>query len=218
MLAIGGADEADRITAVALNLKMKGKRFAFNGHQISIKIMISQDKITNVWLQMKWKMAADRVLKRFSRQIRKEDAPKSLGFRRRSVGCFSRRSEPDWRAARRVALKMGRLLRCSSVTYRSIRRAVACSWQAIRRKWANTRETGRVRKRVECPEQATARRMGQICSFLPPRRRPILNATKPKGFRRRCTSPITPRRLNLNSEFEESSSCSPWSPVGSRWQ
>src|SRR5271166_567588 len=91
-------------------------------------------------------------------------------------------------AARRVALKMGRLLRCSSVTYRSIRRAVACSWQAIRRKWANTRETGRVRKRVECPEQATARRMGQIRSFLPPRRRPILNATKPKGFRRRCTS------------------------------
>jgi hypothetical protein len=29
----------------------------------------------------------------------------------------------------------------------------------------NTGDTGRVRKRVECPEQATARRMGQICSF-----------------------------------------------------
>ena len=67
----------------------------------------------------------------------------------------SRRTEkqPTGRA-RRVALKMGRLLRCSPVTYRSIRRAVACSRQAIRRKWANTRETGRVRKRVECPEQA----------------------------------------------------------------
>jgi hypothetical protein len=61
-------------------------------------------------------------------------------FRRRSVGCFSRRSEPDWRyrrvyldlrskeratrknsqlaAAQRVAMKMGRRLRCSSVTYR----------------------------------------------------------------------------------------------------
>src|ERR1700740_855668 len=60
-------------------------------------------------------------------------------FRRRSVGCFSRRSEPDWRlrraylesirkeratrknsqlaTAQRVAMKMGRRLRCSSVTY-----------------------------------------------------------------------------------------------------
>src|SRR6202007_121183 len=60
-------------------------------------------------------------------------------FRRRSVGCFSRRSEPDWRlrraylesirkeratrknsqlaTAQRVAMKMGRPLRCSSVTY-----------------------------------------------------------------------------------------------------
>ena len=27
-------------------------------------------------------------------------------------------------------MKMGRRLRCSSVTYRSIRRAVACSWPA----------------------------------------------------------------------------------------
>src|SRR6201984_541672 len=61
-------------------------------------------------------------------------------FRRRSVGCFSRRSEPDWRlrraylesirkeratrknsqlaTAQRIAMKMGRRLRCSSVTYR----------------------------------------------------------------------------------------------------
>src|ERR1700740_2414193 len=60
-------------------------------------------------------------------------------FRRRSVGCFSRRSEPCWRLrraylesigkeramrknrqlapAQRVAMKMGRRLRCSSVTY-----------------------------------------------------------------------------------------------------
>src|ERR1700687_4028615 len=36
VLAIGRADETDRITAVALNFEMKGQRFAFNGHQISI--------------------------------------------------------------------------------------------------------------------------------------------------------------------------------------
>jgi hypothetical protein len=50
-------------------------------------------------------------------------------------------------AARRVALKMGRLLRCSSVTYRSRYAPLAPV------------------------------RLG------PPRRRPILNATKLKGFR-----------------------------------
>src|SRR3984893_3177985 len=59
---------------------------------------------------------------------------KSLGLRRRSVGCFSRRERSaaiciitveratrknrQPAAARRVAFKMGRLLRCSSVTYR----------------------------------------------------------------------------------------------------
>ena len=32
ILAIGGADEADRIAAGALNLEMEGKRFSFNGH------------------------------------------------------------------------------------------------------------------------------------------------------------------------------------------
>jgi hypothetical protein len=32
MLAIGRTDEADRITAVALNFEMKGKRFAFDGY------------------------------------------------------------------------------------------------------------------------------------------------------------------------------------------
>ena len=62
-------------------------------------------------------------------------SPKSLELRRRSVGCFSRRERSahifvirveratrknsQLAAARRVALKMGRLLRCSSVTYRS---------------------------------------------------------------------------------------------------
>src|SRR5271166_3646303 len=35
VLAIGRADQADRITAVALNFEMKGERFASNGHQIS---------------------------------------------------------------------------------------------------------------------------------------------------------------------------------------
>jgi hypothetical protein len=66
-------------------------------------------------------------------------SPKYEVFCRRSVGCFSRRSEPDWRRsahifvirveratrknsplapAQGVAMKMGRRLRCSSVTYR----------------------------------------------------------------------------------------------------
>ena len=35
VFAIGRTDEADRITAVALNFEMKGKRFAFYGYQIS---------------------------------------------------------------------------------------------------------------------------------------------------------------------------------------
>jgi len=35
VLAIGRADQADRITAVALNFEMKGKRFAFDGYLIS---------------------------------------------------------------------------------------------------------------------------------------------------------------------------------------
>src|ERR1700681_4877627 len=41
----------------------------------------------------------------------------------------------------------------------------------------------------------------EICSFLPPGRRPILNTTKPKGFRRRCTSSTafqTCRRWHLD--------------------
>jgi hypothetical protein len=99
-------------------------------------------------------------------------SPKSLELRRRSVGCFSRRerSAAIWiitveratrknsqlAAARRVALKMGRLLRCSSVTYRSRYAPLAPV------------------------------RLG------PPRRRPILNATKLKGFRRRYTSTMCP--------------------------
>jgi hypothetical protein len=68
---------------------------------------------------------------------------KSLEFRRRSVGCFSRRERSahicvirveratrknsQLAAARRVALKMGRRLRCSSVTYRSDMRPLTAS-------------------------------------------------------------------------------------------
>src|ERR1700722_4155359 len=114
---------------------------------------------------------------RSSQRVRGQDAsvpsPKSLEFRRRSIGCFSRRGpsrtggrkahifvirveratrkNSQLAAARRVALKMGRLLRCSSVTYRS-------------------------RYAPSAPV-----RLG------PPRRRPILNATQLKGFRRRYT-------------------------------
>ena len=36
LLAKGGADKADRSTAVALNFEVERKGFAFNGHQISI--------------------------------------------------------------------------------------------------------------------------------------------------------------------------------------
>jgi hypothetical protein len=36
VLAKRRADDADRITAVALNFEMKGKRFAFNGYPMSI--------------------------------------------------------------------------------------------------------------------------------------------------------------------------------------
>jgi hypothetical protein len=36
IFAMGRADEADRITAVALNFEMKGKGVAPNGYQISI--------------------------------------------------------------------------------------------------------------------------------------------------------------------------------------
>ena len=38
LLAKRRADEADRITAVALNFEMKGKRSVFNGYQISTSI------------------------------------------------------------------------------------------------------------------------------------------------------------------------------------
>ena len=36
IFAKGGADETDRIIAVALNFEMKGKRFTFDGYRISI--------------------------------------------------------------------------------------------------------------------------------------------------------------------------------------
>ena len=38
VFAIGRADQADRITAVALNFEVEGERFAFDGYQISILI------------------------------------------------------------------------------------------------------------------------------------------------------------------------------------
>jgi hypothetical protein len=39
VLAKRRADDADRITAVALNFEMKGKRFAFDGYPISTLII-----------------------------------------------------------------------------------------------------------------------------------------------------------------------------------
>src|SRR5258707_14713785 len=47
VLAKRRADEADRITAVALNFEMKGKRFAFDGYQISISINNNQSHIVH---------------------------------------------------------------------------------------------------------------------------------------------------------------------------
>src|SRR4029077_20652226 len=44
IFAKGRADETDRITAVALNFEMKGKRFAFNGYQISILTSYNQEQ------------------------------------------------------------------------------------------------------------------------------------------------------------------------------
>jgi hypothetical protein len=46
VLAKGRADEADRITAVTLNFEMKGKSFAFNGHQISTSVSNNKAKTT----------------------------------------------------------------------------------------------------------------------------------------------------------------------------
>src|SRR5271165_6207097 len=42
LLAKGGADKADRSTAVALDFEVERNRFAFNGHQISITSSINQ--------------------------------------------------------------------------------------------------------------------------------------------------------------------------------
>ena len=85
IFAKGRADETDRITAVALNFEVKGKRFAFNGYRISILTSKIKYKIQNIWLQMKYKMTADQVLKRFARQIRKEDASKERADREPAV-------------------------------------------------------------------------------------------------------------------------------------
>src|ERR1700755_1744876 len=45
IFAKGRADETDRITAVALNFEVKGKRFAFNGYRISI--LASKNQVQN---------------------------------------------------------------------------------------------------------------------------------------------------------------------------
>jgi len=45
IFAKGRADETDRITAVALNFEVKGKRFAFNGYRIST--VTSQNQAQN---------------------------------------------------------------------------------------------------------------------------------------------------------------------------
>ena len=42
VFAIGRADQADRITAVALNFEVEGERFAFDGYQISILVNYNQ--------------------------------------------------------------------------------------------------------------------------------------------------------------------------------
>jgi len=47
VLAKRRADEADRITPVALNFEMKGKRFAFDGYQISTSINNNQSNIAS---------------------------------------------------------------------------------------------------------------------------------------------------------------------------
>ena len=46
IFAKGRADETDRITAVALNFEVKGKRFAFNGYRISILAIKNQAQNT----------------------------------------------------------------------------------------------------------------------------------------------------------------------------
>jgi hypothetical protein len=56
VLAIGRADKADRIAAVALNF---GKRFAFDGYQISKTIAQKQIQNTKCMATNEIKMAAD---------------------------------------------------------------------------------------------------------------------------------------------------------------
>ncbi len=101
-------------------------------------------------------------------------SPKSLEFRRRSVGCFSRRSEPDWR--------------CRYLDHNG--RASNAEKQPTGRGPEGCVENGsacfvarqsRIDRDMLLP---TPVRLG------PPRRRLILNATKLKGFRRRYTGPL----------------------------
>jgi hypothetical protein len=53
VFAIARTDEADRITAVALNFEMKGKRFASDGYQKAYQLLIINAMNTDVWLHMK---------------------------------------------------------------------------------------------------------------------------------------------------------------------
>jgi hypothetical protein len=100
-------------------------------------------------------------------------SPKYVYVSPRSVGCFSRRSEPDWRyrrayldlirkeratrknsqlaAAQRVAMKMGRWLRCSSVTSRFHICPTRQRVDSIRSKWGGTRPLGASPARTALP-------------------------------------------------------------------
>jgi len=49
LLAKGGADDADWITAVALNFEVKAERLAFNGHLISIQTSKYQENNSNMY-------------------------------------------------------------------------------------------------------------------------------------------------------------------------
>jgi hypothetical protein len=54
LLAVGGADEADRITPVGLNFEVKPGRVALDGYYLRQNTLGSQgQKVSNVWLQMK---------------------------------------------------------------------------------------------------------------------------------------------------------------------
>jgi len=66
-----GADNANRIGAVALNFEVKTERRSLNGYQISIYIDESRKISQNVWLHMKYKKPVNQVLMDFRREIEK---------------------------------------------------------------------------------------------------------------------------------------------------